>query len=88
MIVKTIAVLAVALALTFVPASVHAKTVCTQEYGQAVVCREEEEQVLGVHEPIETGIEDYFVPAAGILFAGAIVLQIASRKAKASSFAN
>ena len=87
MIVKSLITVFAAIAFLALPLGVSAKTVCTQEYGQAVVCHEEEEQVLGVHTPIETGIEDYFVPTAAVLLIAATALQYASKKAKASYFA-
>lgn len=57
MLKKTLITLAIIGALLSAPKTVFAETVCTQEYGQAVVCHEE--QVLGVtHEPVEAGILD------------------------------
>ena len=64
-------------AVSLTPRGAYAKTVCTQEYGQPVICKEVEEQVLGViHEPKETALGDInpallggaFIAASGLLF--------------------
>ena len=86
-IVITIAVLTAALLM---PQTSLAKTVCSTEgdYGQKVVCWEEpDEQVLGVHEPVETDLEDSlpFI-AAGALAASAGLYYISKKLEKATIF--
>lgn len=55
---KKVIISLILLAVLTMPQTVYGKTVCTQAYGQPVVCYEEEEQVLGVHEPVDAGILD------------------------------
>ena len=65
----------------------YAKTVCTQEYGQPVVCREEEEKVLAVtHEPKETAIGDINPTILGGAFVSASGLLLYLSKRKTASF--
>jgi hypothetical protein len=64
------------------PATLHAKTVCTQDYGQPVKCVEEEEPVLGVHVPVETGLAENLMAASGISIAASGVLFYISKRTK------
>jgi hypothetical protein len=64
------------------PVTLHAKTVCTQDYGQPVKCVEEEEPVLGVHVPVETGLAENLMAASGIFIASSGILFYISKKNK------
>jgi len=76
----TIAIIGTALAA---PGAAFAETVCTQEYGQAVVCHEE--QVLGVtHEPVEAGILDNPIALSVGLLSVSFGFTYLSRKVKPS----
>jgi len=77
-------------AVLLAPAMVSARTECRHEgdYGQNVVCWEVEEQVLGVHEPIETGIADNPLFYVSALIGASGVLLVISKKAKAASLFN
>lgn len=61
-------------------AQAQEEIICTVVYGQGEVCgvKTPEEMVLGVHEPIEAGIEDinFAVLAASLGAAGAIFFLI------------
>lgn len=78
-----------AIAVLLVPASVNAKTVCTQEYGQPVVC--EDQEVKGVvHEPKETafGDIDFAAVGAGFMLASGVLLALSKRKSSGSILIN
>ncbi len=78
-----ISILLVAALLT--PQTAYGKTVCTQAYGQPVRCFEEEEQVLGVHTPVEAGIFDNPLSLAVSLLLISLGFTYLSRKAKTPS---
>jgi len=85
MIRKTLLTLSIVLAVLLAPSVSYAKIVCTQEYGQPVVCVEEEEQVLAVHVPVEAGILDNtFVIGTSFIVASRLIVYLA-RKKKAST---
>ncbi|OGM15671.1 hypothetical protein A2V56_01865 [Candidatus Woesebacteria bacterium RBG_19FT_COMBO_42_9] len=60
----------------------YAKTVCTQEYGQPVVCREEEQVLAVTHEPKETAIGDINPAILGgaLVSASGFLLYLSKRK--------
>jgi hypothetical protein len=69
------------------PASAYAKIVCTQEYGQPVVCVEEEGEVLAVHEPVEAGILDNLLVIGTLFIVASRVFVYLARKKKAAPLA-
>lgn len=78
---KVLITLAILLAVLLAPRAAYAKTICTQAYGQALECYEEEEVVLGViHEPVEAGIADHPLALACGLLLVSIGLTFISRK--------
>lgn len=58
---------------------VSAKTVCTQNYGQPVVCTEEVEQVLSTHTPVETGLKENLAAVGAVMVASSLVLRYRDR---------
>ena len=82
---KVLITLAILAAVLLTPRAANAKTICTQSYGQPVVCYEEEEKVLGVHETVEAGITDNPVVLAGGLLSASLGFTYLSRKIKFSS---
>ncbi len=83
---KALATVAISLAVLLAPQAVYARTICTQSYGQALECYEEEEVVLGVtHEPVEAGIADHPLALASGFLLVSLGLTFISRKNKVSS---
>lgn len=77
---KALATLVLTAALFLVPGGVYAKTVCTQAYGQPVECYEEEEVVLGIHEPVDADLgDDLGVLSIGLLIASGIFIYLSKR---------
>ena len=68
------------------PQTSYAKTVCTQEYGQPVVCKEEEQVLAITHEPKETAIGDINPAILGGAFVSASGLLLYLSKRKTTSF--
>ncbi len=83
--IRKITVSLILAAALLLPQTAYGKTVCTQAYGQPVRCYEEEEQVLGVHEPVEAGIFDNPLALAISLLLISLGFTYLSRKAKAPS---
>ncbi|MFV1916991.1 MAG: hypothetical protein ACC618_00675 [Patescibacteria group bacterium] len=82
---KALATLVLTAALFLVPGGVYAKTVCTQAYGQPVKCYEEEEVVLGVHEPVDADLaDDLGVLSIGLLVASGVFIYLSKRTRKPS----
>ena len=79
---KTIITLSLVAGVLASPATLHAKTVCTQDYGQPVKCVEEEEPVLGAHVPVETGLAENLMAASGVSLSASAVLFYISKKKK------
>ena len=86
--IKKLVITIVLVTALLAPGEVSARTVCTQEYGQAVKCYEEEEKVLGVtHEPVEAGLFDNPVKlAVGLLGASLVFAYLSKRKRQPSPF--
>ena len=75
-------------AVTFTPQAVYAKTVCTQEYGQPVVCKEEEQVLAVSHETVNTAAGDVNLFIVGSIFIAASGVLLYFSKRKTSSFIN
>jgi len=79
---KTIITLSLVAGVLASPATLYAKTVCTQDYGQPVKCVEEEEPVLGAHVPVETGLAENLMAASLVSLASSGILFYISKKKK------
>jgi len=78
-------VLGVVLMVSTVSSVGAVKTVCTQNYGQPVVCTEEVEQVLGdqfpaEHIPKDTGLVENVAVIGGVFIAVSLVLRYKAGK--------
>jgi len=73
-------------AVLLTPQSSYAKTVCTQEYGQPVICKEEEQVLAVTHEPIGTAAGDVNLLAVGAGFVATSGMLLYLSKRKTSSF--
>jgi hypothetical protein len=64
------------------PQTSYAKTVCTQEYGQPVVCKEEEQVLAVTHEPKPTALGDVnpAILGGGLVGASGLLLYLSKRK--------
>ncbi len=64
------------------PRPSYAKTVCTQEYGQPVVCKEEEQVLAVSHEPKPTALGDVnpAILGGGLVFTSGLLLYLSKRK--------
>lgn len=85
MIYKILITGSLVLAVLLSPSNSYAKIVCTQEYGQPVVCIEEEEKVLAVHEPVEAGLFDNPAFYGTLFIVASRVLLYVAKKEKASN---
>jgi hypothetical protein len=83
---KALLSLSLFFAVLFVPSSASAKTVCTQEYGQPVVCEEVEEVKGVVHETKDTALGgmDFVAIGSGLMFTSGILLALSKRKTSGS----
>ena len=84
MLKKTLTILSLFAGILALPADSYAKTVCVQKYSGAIECHEEEEEVLGVHVPVETGLAENLMAAAAVSIASSGVLFYISKKKKSS----
>ncbi len=83
--IKKLTISLLLIAALVAPHTAYGRTICTQAYGQPMECYEEEEQVLGVHEPVDAGIFDNPLSLAISLLLTSVGFTYLSRKTKSPS---
>lgn len=82
MLKKILVAVTILSAVLATPQVSYAKTICTQEYGQPVVCKEEEQVLAITHEPKPTALGDVnpAILGGGLVAASGVLLYLSKRK--------